>query len=495
MRQWLDEHKAFFLLACAAFLLFAPLLTNVFTGDDMVHYFQFDYRPWIKGFSNHGRLGQAVIVLAGQAVGFNLVRQQVLGRVLALGMLSLAAYALYRAARPHLQEPSAQRLGGLGCFLAVFNVYTIELFSYSMATLTYAFSLLLSVLAASRLAGGFDRRRLWQAFALMFSAYWFYQNTPPYFVGFSVFFLCAAAARDGEPLGALARKTGVVLGMYLAASLLNTLYVTKVHGLIYHDAHTARVALDPALPLRMFGGMAARAGWHFLNDYGLPSRPFAGPLALAACLAAFVVSLRKERWGGLPFLFCAGTMAFLSVAPNALNTEYYVPARSMPAIGGLIGFALLAAAMGKSPRKGAGLLACLGLAFAFCVGLDTARVVASMRVSNRLDVERAKRICRLIAEGEQAQRVRVSKVYFVPDARPTAVYPGVTAFPDTSMSMIAVDWSRVPLLRFVSQREFQRGLEDADPAVVTFIRQRDWTPFVDPEQVLVKGDAAYVAIL
>lgn len=380
----------------------------------------------------------------------------------------------------------------------VFNVFAAEMFIYTYMLPFTSAALLLIVMSTYILVKVFNARNILIALALIICSVHLYQGWGALFLPLTLTFLVYKYLNRGFIY--IAKKGLVVSVIYLLAGLVNIFYIKVLHR-IFNPYVANRTGdnldiisnLDIILRLQKLLWVS-----HFKM---LPDYVFVGTMVSLICLALFCIFTRigadihyKVRLTSFLFIIVVAQV-FLSLFPHLLTSNVWLVQRSiMPfsAIPGvLLLFLVLIMDASVNYRKYITVLL-VSCFFMVTLAAYTHKIARDNLTVNKLDEELASTIMYHISRHEQETGVVVTKIAAARDKQPTWVYENTISYRDLNCRALVVDWAVAPVLGYVSGRHFNEV--DMDTEIYNkYFADRDWDSF-SPEQIIVVGDTAYIAL-
>jgi len=498
-RPWRDQPAKmvhFLLILVFELILYQLFLVKHYTCDCYIQ--MFDQKGHtVAGYSDAGRALSALLTWCVDSLHLNLTTDQFFFTLLAIFLLSVAAFILTNSALTLKNAVSGKEriLFTLAVLLSINSIFSVENMLFNAFAPYHALAMLLLALSVKVLV---ERSSLLAYGLIICAATLIYQGYLGLFAPVAAVFLMY---RHADSL-----KKYLISLSFVAAScgfsiLASVLYKRYLHRLIYLTGDVKGRDLFVTNPAKIWdnlsGILAAQKTIWIENCSLLPK--YSLLIFLLASLAIFL-AVNKDSpkpWRALLMLAAVVFSAFaMSFLPHVFSAALWIVPRTLNGISALPGIILLAALFrmhepGGTSRRQIAILAAMAVSLLLTLSY-TIRIVSDNIVTSRMDNENAKMISAEIVKQEKKTGVQVVKLAFVNDAQPKWCYDDTICYGNINVRAHVVAWAFPSLLRLNTGRAYEVTRMD-DTVYAEQFKGRNWNYFSEDQVVVVK-DTAYVAI-
>ncbi len=499
----MEENFGFFPpLLLLIFIFFYGMLSNRFFLID--HYSPdsydclFNQNSSVGQFSSMGRPITMLLVCMLNYIGINLVKSQFYFTVFSIFILSLSAYLLVGTALSCKKDISIYNIAlfTVAALLIIYNLFAVELFTFSFILPFSSLAILLVVLSSCILTLDFSIKNIILSVILLTASLFLYQSWGALFIPLTLTFIfCSKNKYSNKELTVI---NIVLFSVYILSAFINFVYIKLVHPYFYSftDPRTLKIdLLTNILSILDVQKTVWIKQFSLMSDYTFIIYIFLSLSLFFVFRKSISLNLSRVYLIVPNILF---TLIFITYLPHLFTSAVWIVPRAVLAIGSIPGILFLCLSL-IIPFRNQNfenyhkiILIMIIFSYAFIIYTSTNQIAIDHLSTNNRDHKEASWIISEITSRENESGVRVSKVAFVFDDYPVWAYDGIRAYGDMNVRALTKPWAQIPLLEFVSGRKFipvDMNLNVYDK----YFKGKNWN-HLDSEQIVVVNDVAYIAI-
>ena len=353
---------------------------------------------------------------------------------------------------------------------AIFNIFTPDVFQFVSFLPAHAMAVLFIALALHFYDVKMKPFRFFIVTWCLTVSLLFYQSWAPLFVPLCLIIIFRNKAYRAIP---------VVFLIYILAAIADLISIRFGWALLHVNTFSRVGSGSPVQNIISIINLQP-ALW--LNSLGISSWEF---LAILIIILAAGLTLVKQKkiWIGQAFTLVIVVIA-LAFLPHVLTDQFWPSHRSLVVIAAIPGIILLTMPYTKIKVYATVALLVFQLLIIWKFGNQLLMV-------NREDQQQVSQFISQINNYEKDNNIRISTIAYGTDASPQASYPFAPASYDLNARATILGWAFEPLVKFVSHRYFNYEIM-TDAHKVEIFGKADWTEFTPDEEIVFKGDKAYI---
>lgn len=374
-----------------------------------------------------------------------------------------------------------------------FNVFYTDWYQYPEHLIFYAVGLLLAIYATKLLVCRKSPAGIIFSFLLLFVAINFYQSVGAHFVILSILYIYLK--EDKKSFVKLTIEATPAFLIYVFVGIVN---LVSLKLLAFETTDRSDIS-NTSITQNILDILSVQ-GKLWKDGIGiLPSYFFIFVLILIISLyfvEVFYFSKKHLIFKTLILILILAISFIVIMAPHLFTNNVWMAQRTIPMFLGLPG--IVGIMLAFITKKDTLVLQIKKLAkFALAMSLiiyfiSTQFVASSLFSTNITDQEVVKLYYREVEKYERKTGIKVEYIATTKDARPMWKYKDVINSINMNNRALLTDWAFTPLMNFSTGRNFSPKAMDKD-IYEQYFEGKNWDNF-DPEQVVIVGNTAYIAI-
>ncbi|MGF7034604.1 hypothetical protein J2T17_005556 [Paenibacillus mucilaginosus] len=473
------------------------MLKHHFAIDSYDFIYNLDHKMF--EMSANGRILIKVFVNALAVFGLDVMKFQSSFTFISILIMSFATYVildtfLFLKPNSTLKE---RVIVSLSALFIIFNPFGVDLLLFSYMTFFTSIDILLITLCVNLLVKNWSIKNIFISMILVSSALLFYQGWGGLFVPLLLIFKYYQLKE--APIKRLISTTILSTGIYLFACIINLLFIKKIHPLFY-DKGTDRTSNKIDILQNVKNILQKQTDIWLLHDRMLPSFFFFIIIILLSCVIFYNIFTKSNKnvlRYSLMFALIFVLLIGLTFSPHLVTSTTWVIQRSIMPISAIPGLLVLFSIFFIKDHtkysKVQNLVLGISIIFLVVLGKSTINITIDNISTNKIDEQIGRMIISKIEKYERETGQKVSKLSFTKDTYPTWSYPDVIVYGDMNVRAFIIDWAAKSVITHVSGRTFESTIMDEEIFNQKF-KDRDWGELLLEEQMVIKGNTAYIAL-